>query len=145
MQRAKFSLIWRSFLALGLGAMLGGIVAVQPAQARVFIGVGVPLFVPGIVYPPPIYYPPPMYYPPPIYYPPPMYYAPRYNPGTTFSYVPPGFHVPQGAQRQSLAPAGGAEYCAAGAYTCPLTIDLAPGAPCACLGNDGRRVRGRAN
>ena len=123
MQRVKFSLI----LALGLGALLGGVVAAQPAQARVFIGVGVPLFVPGIVYPPPIYYPPP------------MYYAPRYNPGATFSYVPPG------AQRQSLAPFGGAEYCAAGAYTCPLTIDVAPGAPCACLGNDGRRIRGRAN
>ena len=48
-----------------------------PAQARVFVGVGVPFCGPGF-YPPPYYYPPPVYYPPPppYYAPPPVFYTP---------------------------------------------------------------------
>ena len=40
--------------------------APKPAQARVWVGIGVPFVVA-----PPVYYPPPAYYPPPPYYPPP--------------------------------------------------------------------------
>jgi hypothetical protein len=65
------------------------------AQARIFIGVGVPLFFP------PVYVPPPAYYPP--YYGPPAAYAP---PGNTFSYSPQSSQPPS-SQPQSLAPTQG--------------------------------------
>jgi hypothetical protein len=56
--------------AVGLVAALGTVgLTVAPAQARVFVNVGVPLIAPY----PPAYVPPPVaYYPPPVaYYPPP--------------------------------------------------------------------------
>jgi len=67
-------------------AVIGGLLAVAvafaiPANARVFVGFGFPLF-----YPPPMYYPPPVYYPPPpVYYAPPpqAYYVPPRIPGAT--------------------------------------------------------------
>jgi hypothetical protein len=99
--------------------------ALMPAaQARVFVGIGVPLFgPPGFYYPPPIYYPPP-----------PVYYAP---PPPPVVYAPPGF---------SAAPAGTAgQMCYAQAYTCPMDRPVPVGATCYCLGNGGQRVYGRAN
>ncbi|MBE7158600.1 MAG: hypothetical protein INR62_09250 [Rhodospirillales bacterium] len=103
-------------------ATAGFLVAVltPPAQARVFIGFGVPF--PGLYYPPPVYYPPPpVYYPPPpvVYAPPPVSYAPP----------PP--------------PAG--QTCYAGQYSCPMERPTAAGASCYCPGNGGQRVWGRAN
>ena len=95
------------------------------AQARVFIGFGVPLFLPPVVIGPPAWYGPP-----------PRYYEP---PGATFSYIP------QPARPQSLAPAGGAEICQAGRYACPLEVDISPGDSCYCPGHNGRKVWGRAN
>ncbi len=110
---------------LALCALLAG-----PAQARIFLGIGVPLWI-G----PPIFVPPPAWYPP--------YYAPQGGPmaGSEFSYVPPG------SRPQSLAPGGysDAESCQAGPYVCPLVRETPRGGDCGCLGNDGRRVRGRAN
>jgi hypothetical protein len=122
----------RSSLVGGMLALLVlSAVAASPVQARIFVGVGVPLWVgPPIVVPPPVYYPP--YYAPPPGYP---------SPGTEFSYTPPS------AQPQALVPPGGygAEgRCVAGAYVCPLARDIPPGGSCGCLGNDGRLVRGRA-
>ena len=122
------------------GAMAG------EAHARIFIGVGIPLFVP------PIYAAP--YYYPPYYYAPPSVYAP---PGNTFNYTPPS------AQPQSLAPprtssggyapSGGytpstgsaAQSCQAGAYVCPLVEDTPRGGACACPGHNGQQIRGQAN
>ncbi len=105
--------------------------AASPAQARVFIGIGVPFFGPGF-YPAPYYYPPPVYYaPPPAYYaPPPVVYAPPQQ-----SYSP--------APNQTAAGAGQA--CYAGPYTCPMDRPVASGGSCYCLGNGGERVAGRAN
>jgi hypothetical protein len=55
-------------VALAVLATGASVAMSQPAQARIFIGVGV-----GV----PVYYPPPYYaYPPPYYYPPPVVYAP---------------------------------------------------------------------
>jgi hypothetical protein len=118
-----------------------GLTASQ-AQARVFIGVGVPLFFPPYVAPPPVYYPP--YYPP-AYYGPPAAYAP---PDGSFSYTPP-------SQPQNLAPPPGygqgygsygmAQSCQAGAYVCPLVAQTPPGGRCSCPGHDGQRIRGQAN
>lgn len=68
-------------IALGVGAL--GIGLATPAQARVFvgIGIGVPLFAPPLFAPPlfaPWYYPPafyaPRYLPPPVVYAPPVAY-----------------------------------------------------------------------
>jgi len=101
----------------------------SPAQARVFIGFGFPLFGPPLYYPPPAYYPPP-----PAYYPPPTYYAPP----PVASYAPP--QAPH-----SGYPSGEGQTCYAGAYTCPMDRSTASGAPCYCLGNGGQRVTGRAN
>lgn len=116
-----------------VAAMALGTAAAGDAQARVVVGFGFgwPFYAPLVVPPPPVYYSP--YYAPPAYYPPPA----------TFSYTPPQ------SQPQSLAPYGGqrygaAEYCQAGPYTCPLVVQTPPGGGCACPGNDGRRVRGRA-
>jgi hypothetical protein len=114
------------------GAMAG------EAQARVFIGLGIPLFFPPVVVAPPAYYPP--------YYGPPAVYAP---PGNNFSYTPPS------AQPQGYAPGGyyppvspsqySAQSCRAGAYVCPLVQDTPPGGACACPGHDGQRIRGQAD
>ena len=122
------------------------------ARARIFIGFGVPLFLPPVFAPPPVYYPP--------YYAPPPAYAP---PGNTFNYAPPG------SQPQSLAPPGGyapsggytssggytpsmggpsgagAQSCQAGAYVCPLVEDTPPGGACSCPGHNGQRIRGQAD
>jgi hypothetical protein len=112
---------------------LSGVMA-EAADARVFIGLGVPLFVPG-----PVFVPPPAYYgPPPGYYGPPAYGPPGYGPPAGFSYAP-----PQGPQ--SLSAAGGAQVCVAGPYTCPLLAATPPGGGCHCPGHDGRRIPGQAN
>jgi len=106
-------------------------IAASPVQARIFVGVGLPLWVgPPIVMPPPVYYPP-------YYAPPPGYGAG----GTEFSYTPPS------AQPKPLVPPGGygdEGRCVAGAYVCPLSRDIPPGGSCACPGNEGRPVRGHA-
>ena len=95
------------------------------ANARVYVGVGIPLIGPPVYIPPP-YYPPPVYYPPPAYYPPPVIYAPA-----PVTYAPP---APQAAQS-----------CQAGAYICPMDRPTPPGNPCYCLGNGGQKVWGRTN
>ena len=103
--------------------------AACPAQARVFVGIGlgVPFYGPGYV-PGPYYYPPPAYYPPP-----PVYYSPP----------PPVVYTPP-PQTYSQAPSGG-QSCNAGAYVCPMERPVASGASCYCSGNGGQRVWGRAN
>ena len=155
--KLRESLIRGSLAALLLcGAMAGA------AQARVFIGIGVPLFFPPVWVPPPVYYPP--------YYGPPMGYAPS---GDTFNYTPPNY-IPPSGQPQNLGPprgyspsggyppsggytpsiggppmAGadpsGAQSCQAGAYVCPLVEDTPPGGACSCPGHNGQRVRGQAD
>ena len=129
------------------------------AQARIWVGVGIPLFLPPVVIGPPAYYPP-YYHGPPAGYPP---------PGNTFSYSPPG------SQPQSLAPPNGyppppgyppqggytpsggysptmgggptesVQSCQAGAYVCPLVQDTPPGGACSCPGHGGHTVRGQAD
>lgn len=109
-----------SALAMAIAGALPG-----SAQARVFVGVGIPF--PGY-YPPPVYYPPPpVYYAPPpvIYAPPPQVYTP-----------PPQVYAPPTAAGQT---------CYAEAYTCPMDRPVATGGSCYCLGNGGQRVWGRAN
>jgi hypothetical protein len=122
-----------SLAALALCGVMAG-----EAQARIFIGVGVPLFFPPFVVPPPVYYPP--------YYGPPMVYAP---PGNSFSYVPPSAQPRNLAPPQGYTPSsaydGGMQSCQAGAYVCPLVQDTPPGGACSCPGHDGQRIRGRAN
>ncbi|HEY2131360.1 MAG TPA: hypothetical protein VGH36_00040 [Acetobacteraceae bacterium] len=93
----------------------------DPAEARVFVGIGVPLFGPAF-YPPPVYYPPP-----PVYYPPPpVVYAP-----------PSQSYMPQHDQS--------GQACYAGAYSCPMDHPVATGSSCYCLGNGGQRIWGRSN
>lgn len=163
--RPMASLIRVSLAALLLcGALTGA------AQARVWVGlgIGIPLFLPPLVFGPPAYYPP-YYYGPPVGYPP---------PGNTFSYSPPG------SQPQSLAPSAGygpqggyapppgypsqgypsrdytqsggytpwgsgrgesVQTCHAGAYVCPLVQDTPPGGACSCPGHGGQMVRGQAD
>lgn len=97
-------------------------VIAPPAQARVFVGIGIPLFAP-FYYPPPVYYPPP-----PVYYPPPpVVYAP---PPPAFSPAP---------------PQPGGQSCYAGPYVCPMDRPAGSGGACYCPGNNGQRVWGRAN
>jgi hypothetical protein len=110
-------------------AVCAGLIGVltPAAQARVFIGVGIPLFGP-----PAYYYPPPVYYPPP-----PVYYAPP----PPVTYAPPAAYSPA----PTAAAQGGAQMCYAGPYTCPMDRPTAPGGGCYCLGNAGQRVGGRAN
>jgi hypothetical protein len=123
-----FPTSFRRALALAaLGAVLAGILAAPgPAQARVFIGFGFPLFVgPPAYYPPPVYYPPPPYYPPAYYPPPPAYYPPP------ASYAPrPG------------GPSGQA--CYAGGTVCPMERPVGSGSSCYCTTAQGR-VWGRAS
>ena len=139
--RLRTSVIFGSLALLALCGLM-----TNAAQARIFIGVGVPLFYPPVV-PAPYYYPP--YYTPPYYGPPPGY-AP---PDGSFSYSPPS------SQPQNLAPPPGyapggytpstgygvAQSCQAGAYVCPLVADTPPGGRCSCPGQNGQRIRGQAN
>lgn len=123
-----FPTSFRRALALSaLGAVLAGILAVPgPAQARVFIGFGFPLFVgPPAYYPPPVYYPPPPYYPPAYYQPPPAYYPPP------ASYAP----RPGGPPGQA---------CYAGGTVCPMERPVGSGSSCYCTTGQGR-VWGRAS
>jgi hypothetical protein len=93
------------------------------AEARVFVGIGIPFYGPGYYAPPPVYYPPP-----PIYYaPPPVVYAPP----RPYTSAPPGV--------------GAGQVCYAGPYSCPMDNPVATGGSCYCLGNGGQRVWGRAN
>jgi hypothetical protein len=121
MLRRALAAVAQTVAAVVLCAAMVGL-AGTPAQARVWIGFGVPFYGPGF-YPAPYYYPPPVYYPPP---PPPVYAPPQ-----TYSQAP--------------APAGGGQMCYAGAYVCPMDRPVAPGASCYCPGNSGQRVWGRAN
>lgn len=120
--------------ALG-GAFLG--IAGGVAQARIFVGVGIPFYGPGF-YPPPIYYPPPAYYPPPpVYYqPPPVYYTPAPAAGYT---------SPQAYAPSPTTPVGPGHSCNAGAYICPMDRPAAVGTACYCLDNRGQRIAGRTN
>ena len=116
------SMLRRALVALAVfGAMAGS--AGTPAQARVWVGVGVPLWGPGF-YPPPYYYPPPAYYPPP----PPVVYAP---PPQVYSQAP------------IASPRG--QSCYAGPYVCPMDRPVPSGASCYCPDNSGQRAWGRAN
>jgi len=127
MFRMRSTLVRGSLAVLALCAGLAG-----QAHARIFVGVGVPLFVgPPLIVPPPVYYPP--------YYAPPMGYG---QGGSTFSYTPPQ------NQPTNLAPPSAysrARACHAGAYVCPLIQDTPTGAPCGCPGHDGQMVRGQAD
>ena len=129
--RLRASLVRGSFVILALCGLMSG-----PAQARIFIGLGIPLFFPPVVVGPPAYYPP-------YYGPPPVVYAP---PANNFSYTPAG---PQTAYAPSggygAAPMGAAPSCRAGAYVCPLVEDTPPGGSCACRGNGGQWMRGQAD
>jgi hypothetical protein len=110
-------------VAVALFAACIGLAA-HPANARVFVGIGIPF--PGF-YPAPYYYPPPpVYYPPPpvVYAPPPQVYAP-----------PPPIAMPTGSGQS----------CYAGPYACPMDRPVATGSNCYCPGNGGQRVWGRAN
>jgi hypothetical protein len=115
-------ILGRSFLGLIAATALlvaGVALPFSPAQARVWVGFGFPLY-----YPPPAYYPPPLYAPPPVIYapPPPVTYAP-----------PP-----------SYPPMSRGQSCYAGAYVCPMDRPTASGNACYCPGNGGERVWGRA-
>jgi hypothetical protein len=121
--------------ALILSAAMAG-----QAQARIFVGLGVPLFFPPFVAPPPAYYPPPYYGPPTVYAP----------PDNSFSYVPPSAQPlapPRGYAPGGYGPSRGyaAQSCLAGPYVCPLVQDTPPGGRCSCPANDGRRIRGQAD
>ena len=118
---------------IAAGSLAVAVGALAPmAQARVFVGIGVPLFAPPFYAPPP-----PMYYaPPPVYYapPPPVYYAPP----------PPVYYTPpQGVPMVGGGPGGGS--CQAPPYACPMDRPSAPGASCYCVGNNGSRIWGRVN
>jgi hypothetical protein len=150
----------------GILALCGVMAMANPAQARIFIGVGVPFYAPSVVIPGPYYYAPA-----PYYYGPPAVYAPQ---GNSFSYTPPQAQ-PQG-QPQNLAPPqgyapppqsygpggytptggytpsmgagasdGGAQSCRAGAYVCPLVEDTPAGGACSCPGHNGQKIRGQAD
>jgi len=144
--------------------LLCGVMA-GAAQARIWVGVGIPLFVPPVVVGPPAYYPP-YYYGPPGGYPPsgntfsytpgtqPQSLAPPSGYGSQGGYPPPpGYYPPQGGYTPSGAytpsmgggPVEGAQSCQAGAYVCPLVQDTPPGGACSCPGHGGQQVRGQAD
>jgi hypothetical protein len=127
----------RPIAAVALGAAVLGIIAMPtPAYSRVSIGIGIPLYLPGL-YPPAYYPPPPVYYPPPAYYPPPGGYPPQggYPPPQT-NYTPePG----------AAGPGEGGQSCNAGPYVCPMDHPVASGSTCYCLGNGGAKVWGHAD
>jgi hypothetical protein len=131
--------LWTRVPALGvvLAALALSAAMASQAQARVFIGIGVPLFYPPYVAPPPAYYPPSAYYPP-YYYGSPGVYVP---PDSGFSYAPPTATPPGYAPSRGYA----AQSCQAGAYVCPLVQDTPPGGRCSCPGQNGQRIRGQAN
>lgn len=114
----------RATIALALCAAFIGLTG-APAQARVFVGIGVPFYGPGF-YPPPIYYPPP-----------PVYYAPP----------PPTYYIPPQAYGAApgMAQSGAGQACYAGSYVCPMDRPVATGGSCYCPGSGGQRVWGRAN
>jgi hypothetical protein len=112
----------RAAVAVALCAAVVSLAGSSPAEARVWVGIGIPFYGPGW-YPPPYYYPPPAYYPPP----PPVYAPP-----------------PPQAYSQGPGPGGG-QACYAGPYVCPINHPVATGAGCYCLGNGGQRVWGKAN
>jgi hypothetical protein len=112
----------RLTVAMALCAAMVGL-AGSPAQARVFVGFGIPFYGPG-------FYPPPVYYPPP-----PVYYAPP----------PPVYYTPPPQYSQGPVSGGGGQTCYAGPYACPMDRPVAPGGSCYCLGNGAQRVWGRAN
>jgi hypothetical protein len=91
--------------------------APKPAQARVWVGIGVPFVVaPPVYYPPPAYYPPPPYYaPPPMYSPPPVSYNPpmQYSPSSQSCIV-------------------------AGTSMCPMEHPVTSGSSCYCTTSQGR-------
>jgi hypothetical protein len=119
------SVFRRAIVVVVLCAAMVGLAGV-PAQARVFIGVGIPF--PGYY---PGYWPGPYYYPPPAYYPPPpVVYAP---PPQAYSQMP------------SPTPSSGGQSCYAGPYVCPMDRPVATGASCYCLGNGSQKVWGKAN
>jgi hypothetical protein len=118
----------RRFLMIAL-VCASAIGLAAPAQARIFVGIGIP-FAPLWI-PPPVYYPPPAYYPPP-----PVYYAPPPQ-----TYAPP----PQTYAPQDYSQAGAGQMCHAQAYSCPMDRPAAPGSSCYCLGNGGQRVWGQSN
>ena len=148
------ALITRTAPILGLIAALAlcGAIA-TPAQARIFIGVGVPLFFPPFVAPPPAYYPP-SYYPPSgneFSYTPPNY-GPSYSAPQSLAppggYYGPGGYSPSGGYTPSMgggSPEASAQSCHAGAYVCPLVQDTPPGGACSCPGHGGHRIRGAAD
>jgi hypothetical protein len=103
------------------------VLSTNPSLARIFVGIGVPLYGPVYV-PPPVYYPPP-----PVYYPPPPVY---YTPQPAYSPAAPAY---------SPGPSGAGQACYAGPYVCPMDRPVAPGGTCYCIGNGGQRVGGRAN
>jgi hypothetical protein len=111
---------------LGLATVIG-VTAGAPAtaQARVFIGIGVPFFYGPAYIPPPVYYPPPYYYAPP----PPVVYA------------PPRTYTPSPASD----PSGPGQTCYAGQYVCPMDRPVPSGYGCYCIGNGGQRVNGHAS
>ena len=114
----------RASIATACAAVLG--LASAPAQARIFVGVGIPFYGPG-------YYPAPYYYPPPVYYapPPPVVYAPPQQQNYT--------------QIPAATSAHGEQSCYAGPYVCPMDRPVMTGGSCYCLGNGGQRVWGKPN
>jgi hypothetical protein len=123
-------------VSLILGLCAATVLVPAAAQARVFIGVGVPF--------PPIYAPPPVYYaPPPVYYPPP----PAYAPGPAYTPAPSGYYggyggyggdSGYGGDNSSYGGygsyAGYSGTCYAGAYTCAAPPNATAGSQCTCPG-----------
>jgi len=110
-------------VSLILGLCAAPLLLPAAAQARVFIGLGVPF--------PPIYAPPPVYYPPP----PPVYDGPPpvYGPGPAYPPGPSGYYGgPGGGYGGSGGYSGGT--CFAGAYTCAAPPNAPPGSQCSCPG-----------
>lgn len=113
----------RTAMLAGIGlALAGTLIPAGSADARVFVGIGVPFYAP-YYYPPPVYYPPP-----PVYYtpPPPVVYAPP-------------------ASASSVPPRSAGQTCYASGYSCPMERPTSPGAACYCRSNAGERIWGQAN
>lgn len=121
MMTRTLAILRRSVIAVAVcAAMLG--LATHAAQARVWVGIGIPF--PGYYYPPPVYYPPP-----------PVYYAPP----------PPVTYTPQPAYAPPPQQGGAGQMCYAGNYSCPMDNPVQSGSRCYCLGNGGQRIWGQAN
>lgn len=128
--KSLFPVSFRRALLLGaVTAAVAGLAA-NPAQARIFVGVGVPFYGFG-----PTFVTPPYYYPPPVYYaPPPVYYTPQ-----------PAYSPPAPAYGPTpLNRADRGQSCHASAYVCPMERPVANGESCYCIGNSGQKVWGRA-